>query len=184
MNQKKEIRKRVLALRDTLMQDARLRSEILMTEKILGHQWYYGANEILLFASCGSEISTAEIMADAFKKGKKVYLPRVCGENMEFYPVEEGEALEKGYHGISEPSVAGKAAFSYSEKKQDSVLMLMPGAAFDVRRNRIGYGKGFYDRYLADKEGMHTIAIGFACQMVPEIEAEENDVKPMQVICL
>lgn len=62
--------------------------------------------------------------------------------------------------------------------------MIMPGVAFDVRRNRIGYGKGFYDRYLADKEGLHTIAIGFDCQMVPEIEAGEKDIKPMQVICL
>lgn len=118
MNQKREIRQSVLALRDALTQDMRLRSEILMTEKILGHQWYYGASEILLFADFGSEISTAGIREDAFKRGKKVYLPRVCGENMEFYPVEAGEALESGYRGILEPYAAGKTAFSYTEEKK------------------------------------------------------------------
>jgi 5-formyltetrahydrofolate cyclo-ligase len=62
--------------------------------------------------------------------------------------------------------------------------MIMPGVAFDPERNRIGYGKGFYDRYLQDKPALRTIAIGYDCQMVAEIQTEETDVKPMQVICL
>ena len=60
----------------------------------------------------------------------------------------------------------------------------MPGVAFDKQRNRIGYGKGFYDRYLADKEKLQlrTIAIGFQCQLVEAALSDRNDIKPYQVI--
>ncbi len=64
--------------------------------------------------------------------------------------------------------------------------MLMPGVAFDKYRNRIGYGKGFYDKYLQDKKelSIRTIAIGHQCQMVEEIPVMDNDIKPGQIICV
>ncbi|MGN1148564.1 MAG: 5-formyltetrahydrofolate cyclo-ligase [Lachnospiraceae bacterium] len=185
METKKEIRKQALARRDALSYPQRLRSEVLVTERILGHQWYYKATELLLFISYGSEISTKEIMLDAFRCGKKVFVPKVEGEQMEFYRIMPGEQLKEGYKGIPEPDGGpDREVFIYTEEKKDSVLMLMPGAAFDPVRNRIGYGKGFYDRYLADKKSLHTIAIGFDCQMVDRIETDITDIKPMQVICL
>ena len=184
METKSEIRKRVLACRDALTPAERIRSEVLLTDRILGHQWYYGAEEVLLFVSCGSEISTGEIMADAFRQGKKVYVPKVMGENLAFYRIRSEAELQKGYKGILEPEAIEAERFVYKEEKADRVLMLMPGAAFDRVRNRIGYGKGFYDRYLSDKDSLHTIAIGFDCQMVSVIESDKNDVRPMQVICL
>lgn len=185
METKAEIRKRILALRDGLSPAERMRSQVLLTERILGHQWYYRASEILLFASCGSEIDTSEIREDALRCGKKVFFPKVMGEQMEFYRFLSGEKLEPGFKGIPEPAGdPGQERFVYSEERAENVLMLMPGVAFDVYRNRIGYGKGFYDRYLADKEHLHTIAIGFDCQMVSVIESDKTDIRPMQVICL
>lgn len=198
MGTKKEIRKRILAKRDALKPAERFRSEALMTERILGHQWYCKAEYILLFASYGSEISTDEILKDALKSDKKVYMPKVEGENMEFYRISAKEDLVAGYKGILEPDGTSEK-FVYEQCQREttydslelatardfvSVLMIMPGAAFDIKRNRIGYGKGFYDKYLADKPDLHTIAIGFDCQMVECIEADDNDIKPMQVICL
>ncbi|MGN0430729.1 MAG: 5-formyltetrahydrofolate cyclo-ligase [Lachnospiraceae bacterium] len=183
MESKKEIRKRILAKRDALTYAERFRSEILVSERILGHQWYYKAESILLFASYGSEISTEEILQDALKRGKKVYLPRVEGEDMEFYRISSKEELKEGYRGILEPDGTSER-FVYGAGESDKVLMIMPGAAFDIKRNRIGYGRGFYDRYLADKPGLYTIAIGFDCQMVDCIAEEKTDIKPMQVICL
>lgn len=185
MESKKEIRKRVLALRDSLGSMERKRSEILMTERILGHQWYYRSKELLVFISYGSEIDTTPIWEEALYQGKKVYAPCVKGENMEFYRIMGRFDLQPGYKGIPEPiDIDKRNLFVFSEEKITSALMLMPGVAFDPLRNRIGYGKGFYDRYLADKEGLHTIAVGYDCQMVPAIKAEEKDIRPMQVICL
>lgn len=185
---KREIRRQVLALRGNLSDTERERARVLLTERILGHQWFYRSDTLLGFAGCGSEIDTEEILREALRLGKKVYLPRVTDEaecRMEFLRVESVEELEAGYRGIPEPD-AGAEAYEYLAGETDRVLMLMPGVAFDVCRNRIGYGKGFYDRYLADKPDLQlkTIAVGFRCQMIEDIPCGEYDIKPYQVICV
>lgn len=181
--EKKEIRKQVLALRDSLSDDERQRGNILVTEKILGHQWYYGAEYLLLFANYRSEIDTSMILEDALQKGKKVFLPKVEDNNMVFYRIWSPEDLRKGYKGIPEPA-GDTDYYSGGETLAEKTLMIMPGAAFDVKRRRIGYGGGFYDRYLQDKPWMRTIAIGYKCQMLEEIPTEDTDIRPGQVICL
>lgn len=182
METKSKIRKEVLALRKEISENEREKSKILVSEKIIGHQWYYSSDTILLYKSYGSELDTDFIAEDAFKKGKKVYYPKVCGEVMEFYRVTSLDMLKSGYKGILEPEETEK--FCCEEQNSKRVLMVMPGVAFDVLRNRIGYGKGYYDKYLSDKPSIYTIAIGYACQMVDKIEANETDIRPMQVICL
>lgn len=182
---KKRIRRDILAARDALSIEERQKAAIMMTERICGHQWFYLADTLLCFVSYGSEIDTTGIIQEAFAKGKKVYVPKVCGENMSFFRIRSLEELAVGYKGIKEP-VGDTDIFVYQEKDADKILMLMPGVAFDGRHNRIGYGKGFYDRYLADKERLQlrTIAVGFRCQMTEYIPAEEQDIKPYQVICI
>lgn len=185
METKREIRKRIISERDKLSEEERRRSQVLLTERILGHQWFCKAKELLIFVSFGSEIDTGDIISEAHRLNKKVYIPKVVGDVMEFYRLTPNEALVEGYKGIFEPDLSKEPEkFIYSKDKADEILMIMPGVAFDVMRNRIGYGKGFYDKYLADKADMHTIAVGFAMQMVSEIVADEKDIRPMQVICL
>ncbi len=182
---KKELRKRIIAERDLLSEEERMHSQVLLTERILGHQWFYRAKELLIFISYGSEIDTGEIIAKAHCLHKKVYVPKVEGDVMEFYRIMPNEALQEGYKGILEPDLSvAHEKFIFAKEKAEEVLMIMPGVAFDMMCNRIGYGKGFYDKYLADKDGMQTIAVGYAMQMVPQIEADEKDIRPMQVICL
>lgn len=186
---KKTVRKEILSLRDSLSGNERKRGDILVTEKILGHQWYYGAEYLLLFASYGSEIDTRMILEDGLKKGKKVYLPKVVGNDMYFYRITGYEDLTEGYRGIPEPKGNTECFLNQSEEEkfQDAegkTLMIMPGVAFDNNRRRIGYGGGFYDRYLADKPWIHTIAIGYKCQMLSEIPTQETDIRPGQIICL
>lgn len=182
---KAEIRKKVLLQRNELSGEERRKASFLLTERILGHQWYYLSEVLLGFVPYGSEIDVMEILQDALQKGKKLYLPKVEGDDMEFYLVESLADLEEGYKGIMEPK-GDTPCFAYEENTADKVLMLMPGAAFDGTRNRIGYGKGYYDRYLQDKESLQlrTIAVGFQCQMVEEIPSEEFDIRPYQVICV
>lgn len=195
-SEKRELRRSILAKRDAMMEDDRARASLLLTERILGHQWFYRSEVILGFVNYGSEISTVEILEEALKGGKKVYVPKIltspdvnCNtehrqeSEMRFYKIESLTELIEGYKGILEPDGTTEE-FLYKEEFADNVLMLMPGVAFDMFRNRIGYGKGYYDRYLADKEALQfrTIAVGFKCQMVEEVPAEENDIKPYQVI--
>ena len=182
---KSTIRKQVLKIRDQLTQEERNRSAVLLTERICGHQWFYRSDILLAFVSYGSEIDTTEIIEEAIRQGKKVYAPRIEGDEMNFYRVNDLTTLEIGYKGIREPA-HDAASFHYYAEQADRVLMLMPGAVFDHSRNRLGYGKGFYDRYLADKEALQqrTIGIGFQCQLVEELPAQEWDIKPCQVICI
>lgn len=182
---KKALRRRILALREALSREERERGSLLLTERICGHQWFYLADTILGFVSFGSEIGTEGILQEALEKGKKVYLPKVTGEDMTFYRIRSLEELAAGYRGIPEPE-GNTEVYQYDPAYVDKVLMLMPGAVFDLYRSRIGYGKGFYDRYLADKEGLQlrTIGVGYRCQLVEEIPAEAWDIKPYQVICV
>lgn len=179
---KTEIRKLMLKRRDELNDYDRERASCLITERILGHQWFYRSDTLLCFVSYGSEINTHEILSEAVRLGKKVYVPRICGEEMRFYRFESLDKLIPGYRGIPEPSTG--ELYCYNEKDAEHTLLLMPGVAFDDYRNRLGYGKGFYDRFLRDKEGLwvRSIAIGFRCQKADPLPAEEYDIKPYQVI--
>lgn len=185
---KQEIRKRILKMRDALSFGERQRGAVLLTERILGHQWFYGSDSLLAFVSHGSEIDTSQMIKEALGAGKKVYVPKVCGGQepaMEFYQITSLEELTEGYRQIREPE-GTTTCYRYSHETAGRHLLLMPGVAFDRYRNRIGYGKGFYDRYLSGKEGlqMRSIGVGFRCQLVEEIPAQKTDIRPYQVICV
>lgn len=186
--EKKELRREILKRREALSVQERERASTLLAERIIGHQWFYRAEVLLGFVNYGSEISTVEILSEALKHGKKVYVPRVEGEDLIFYRIFSMEDLVPGYKGIPEPA-GDTERYQYRVKEQallEKTLLLMPGVAFDPMRNRMGYGKGFYDRFLADKEELqiYSIAVGYQCQMVEQVPASEHDIKPYQVICV
>ena len=185
INTKTALRKQVLRIREGLLPEERNRSAILLTERICGHQWFYRSDILLAFVSYGSEIDTTEIIEEAIRRGKKVYVPKIEGDEMHFYRVTDLTTLQIGYKGIQEPAHDAEP-FYYCAEQADRVLMLMPGAVFDYSRNRLGYGKGFYDRYLADKEELQqrTIGIGFQCQLVEKLPTQEWDIRPCQIICV
>ena len=138
---------------------------------------------VTYFCNYGSEISTLEIIDEALRKEKKVFVPRIEGDEMLFYKITSRDQLVQGYKGIPEPDGTTEC-FDYEKYKERRMLLLMPGVAFDIYGNRMGYGKGFYDRFLRDKEMLQTfsIGIGYKCQRVDYIPVEEHDLKPYQVI--
>jgi 5-formyltetrahydrofolate cyclo-ligase len=196
---KSQIRRDILALRDGMPREERERASLALADRIIGHQWFYKADKILCFVSFGSEIETREIMEEAFRLGKKVYVPRVEPQEtlegikgalsadleiLNFYRITSREELEPGYRKILEPSGnTEKYEFDPSEK---DILLLMPGVAFDSAGRRLGYGKGFYDRFLYGKEELRlrSIAIGFTCQITENIPEDAKDIKPYQIITI
>ena len=182
---KKTLRKEIMSRRAAMTEAEREKAAFMLTERILGHQWYYLSENILGFVPYGSEIDIREILQDALQKGKKLYLPKVEGDDMFFYRVDSLADLVEGYKGILEPK-GDTESFPYADEIAGKTLMLMPGVAFDMLRNRIGYGRGYYDRYLQGKEALQlrSIAVGFQCQLLEEIPTEELDIKPYQVICV
>ena len=181
MKSKKVIRKEVLLLRDKLDEKERYVSSRLLTKIVLNHQWYQNATDFLVYMSYGSEVITDNLIWKALKDGKNVYLPKIMEDkmHMKFFQFFPDEDLTPGYKGILEPK-EGKE-FLYTDTNKNQCFMLMPGVAFDDGLGRIGYGKGFYDRYLSDKTDMRRIAIAFSCQKVEHIEMDPYDIGPMEV---
>lgn len=182
--EKKRIRKEVLALRDALTLQQQRRASCLITERLLGHQWFYRSESLLCYADYGSELSTRELLEEALRLGKKVYVPRVLEERrMDFFRIDSLEELRPGFHGIPEPPGDG-GVYGGEPQERETALMLMPGVAYDPYGSRLGYGGGYYDRYLAAHPRFQTrsIAIGHSCQLVERLPVEETDCKPYQVI--
>ena len=187
--EKKKIRQNILHIRDALGREERRRASLMLTERILSHQWFYLSEYFLCYACFGSEIDTKDILREALKAKKKVYLPKVLQDGrtptMGFYRIETPDELTEGYHGIPEPAGISEE-YPYSPGIANATLMLVPGVAFDRFRSRLGYGKGFYDRFLSDKEELRlrTIGVGYACQLVETLPASPTDIKLCQVICV
>ncbi len=187
---KSVIRRDVLSIRSQLDPDTKKMAAIRLADRIIGHQWFYRSDTVLAFASYGSEIDTTEILKEALRVGKKLYLPKVEGEEMVFYRIRSLSDLSPGYKGIPEPFDKEKSVltcpeqFVYDPEEIDHTLMIMPGVAFDPYKNRLGYGKGYYDRFLSDKEllQLRSIAVGYRCQAVEELPVGEHDIRPYQVI--
>ena len=113
---------------------------------------------------------TRYIIEQAWKDGKEVAVPKVFGKDMVFYRLTDFSQLESGYFGIPEPKEDGETV-SWEE-----AMMVMPGVAFDINCNRVGYGGGFYDVWLK-RHGSHVTACGLAYdfQLRNEIPFERHD---------
>lgn len=173
MRTKNCIRKQAAGVRDSLAPDliARWSSTICRSAAALSD--FKEIETLLTYVSFGSEVRTAELIEIAWKAGKKVYSPRVAeGGRMDFFLIRDWQDLKKGYRGIKEPY---KPSECYAGGR---AFMVLPGLAFDESRNRIGYGKGYYDRYLEGREEIVTAAVCFECQLLENIPAAAHDCRP------
>ena len=134
---------------------------------------YKNAKVIYPYLAYNQEIITNSLVEQAWRDGKAVAVPK-CYEDsrMEFHRINSFDEVEPGYCDIPEP-VGGEIS------DDEDVLILMPGIAFDHHFNRIGYGGGFYDRYLDRKQHCRFIKVAFAYefQILEHIETEEHDHK-------
>lgn len=185
---KKELRNEILTLRDALSVDERVQKSMQIAKQVIEQKAFQEADKILLFASYKSEIETAQIFDVAHALNKDVYYPKVVDKKMEFYQVQNKEDLIEGYRGIREPEISVDRQFIAAPLEK--ILVVMPGAVFDEDGNRIGYGGGYYDKYLQQlecimaKENVCKIAVAFECQMVEtdKIPREAHDRKPDYII--
>lgn len=178
METKKEIRKRSLEKRKALSPDIRRKYSRVITERVLCHPFFQCADTILIYASFREEVDTTELIYAALAQGKKVAVPRVLSDNrMEFYEILSMNELKPGYQGIPEPEDdASRLIRVTDEQAGKHVLMFLPGAAFDRKGSRIGYGKGFYDTYLDRYPHFFKIGLAFSDQCVAEILTEAHDI--------
>lgn len=129
---------------------------------------YRKAQTIACYHSVGSEVKTHEIMQEILSHGKTLALPRVEGDNLVFCNVKKFEDLEKGEFGIMEPK-------QYCQPVNEFDVIIVPSVAMSRTGQRLGYGMGFYDRFLKDKKAT-TIALAYSQSIVKVIPREKLDV--------
>ncbi|HWO96036.1 MAG TPA: 5-formyltetrahydrofolate cyclo-ligase [Bacillus sp. (in: firmicutes)] len=141
--------------------------------------WWREANVIALTVSRGREVSTIPIIERAWASGKKVVIPKCNSQDytMEFYCITSFSQLETVYFGLKEPIV--EQTIHYKPEEID--LMIVPGVVFSGSGYRIGYGGGYYDRYLAHFQGA-KISLAFTVQLQKEIPVESHDIPVEAVI--
>jgi 5-formyltetrahydrofolate cyclo-ligase len=129
---------------------------------------------VALYAPAHNEIDTTEILAVAFAVGKRVLYPAVCDDRMVFRQVQGVECLSAGCFGILEPCPTGN-----DHQADEPDLIVVPGVAFDLSGHRIGYGKGFYDRFLHHPaRTAHLVGLCHGFQLIEgAIPAEVHDIR-------
>ncbi len=130
----------------------------------------------MFFASFRSEVDTVPMIRQALQSGKRILLPKVKGNALELFEITDLDAdMASGAWGIPEPRT-GKPGHL-----EDVDLMVVPGAAFDERGNRIGYGAGYYDKLLPAFKGM-TVALAFEEQIVLNVPVDAHDVPVRKIV--
>jgi 5-formyltetrahydrofolate cyclo-ligase len=167
---KAELRARMRRLRASVDPEERARLGGRIEERLVAMPDFVTAGSVLLFYSFGSEVATAGLVERARALGKRVLLPYLAGRALEAAEIDAGEELVPTTYGPKEP---GRRR-AIDPKEVD--LVVTPGLAFDRRGYRLGYGGGFYDRYLARLRSDATrMAVGFSFQVVDEVPADPAD---------
>ena len=174
---KKEIRAEVKKNRREAAPEQIRENSNAICEKFLNLPEYKYANVVFAYMDCKNEVETKMVIEQCWKDGKIVAVPKVFGEIMKYYVITSYDDLEEGYFGIPEPK--------YQQLQEiicEDGLMILPGVAFDAYRHRVGYGGGFYDRYLEAHPDMKKIAFAFEFQVYEKVPFEVFDRQPEKII--
>ena len=167
---KKELR-RTIREKKRAMTEAEIESRSAKLAQLLyASDAYRNAKTIYGYLPYNQEVRTVPMLEQALRDGKRVAVPKVFGDEMKFLYLEDLTQVAKGYAGIPEPIADGP------EAQDDTALVLMPGLAFDPQGHRIGYGGGFYDKFLSAEPNHPTLALCYDFQLLPELENEEHDI--------
>lgn len=172
------LRERYKEVRKNMPLDEKDMMDEQIFTKLVSLDEYQKSRTILVYVSKGLEVSTHKIIEDAWSKNKRVAVPRcdVGPVRMDFYYIDSKNDLEEGYFGIYEPV----------ESKSDMVkgftegLCIVPGLAFDEKGYRLGFGKGYYDRFLSWFKGF-TVGICYSNCVTSGLPVEEHD-KPVDIL--
>ena len=176
-DEKNLIRKQMKQLRADMTRTERFEKSMQIFEKLITVPEFKRADRIYTYVSMDNEIDTIMLIDYSLSIEKRVFVPRVSGKDMEFYEISDISELSPGYMGLYEPDINGKEP-DYSR----TGFMCMPGLAFDRSYNRIGYGGGFYDRYLSVENKLYKAALAYEAQLLESIPAQDGDVRPDMIV--
>lgn len=172
---KKEIRKFIIEKRETIDYGTRIEWDSNIFNKLINSEFYKNARVIFAFVSFKSEVDTHQIINRAIMDKKIICVPKIKSRDkeIEIYKINSLSDLSKGYYGILEPSDNCPTIDS-----NNIDLILMPGSAFDRKGGRVGYGMGYYDRFLVKMDrDVDKIALAYDFQVLDKVPMEERDIR-------
>ena len=172
---KTELRKEIFAMRSQLSAAEAERLSGRIADRLRGLPEYQAAERIFFYIDFGKEVQTRGLIRRALLEGKSVAVPRIEGKQMRFYPFTDFSSLKKSAFGIDEPA-GGEPVW------WEDAFVVMPGVAFDKKGHRLGYGGGFYDRYLEAFPVRFKAALAFSFQVRDEIPSDRYDIGPDLVV--
>ena len=172
---KAELRKKILQEMKSLSQEQKQAMDRVLTEGFLQHPFYQEAKTIATYLSFPHEFQTQELIKRMLKDGKKVLIPKTYPKGRMEFVVYDPKQLAKTSFGLLEP----QGDLEVVEPSQID-LIHVPGLAFTTEGYRIGYGGGYYDRYLEHFAG-HTMSTIYPCQ-VQEFNLENHDIPVQEVL--
>lgn len=171
--EKNSARKISLENRNALTEEERMIKSAMILKNLYMLDAFLRSYKVGMYASIGSEVITYPITGRAQILDKGVAFPLVTdakASDMEFRYVLSVSDLKAGYMSIPEPLLAKTVM-----EKPD--ILIMPLTAFDNELNRVGYGKGFYDRYLSKHPSVIKVGLAYECQKTEHIDTDANDIK-------
>lgn len=179
---RKEVKEAVKAF--CLDQGKKAQAEELICKKVLSSDTYKGASLILAYSALNDEVDISALISRAFIDDKKIALPVVQGDTMNFYLVDSESTLKEGAFGIKEP-LENEEKLITRKNIGINTIVLVPGRAFTKDGKRLGRGKGFYDKWFSsmgkEVKNLSKWGICFPCQLVENLPADEKDV-PMDLV--
>ena len=168
---KKEMRAQIRAQKRAMTESQIVSASARLGEQFRACELYRNAKTIYGYLPYNQEVRTVPMLEQAIRDGKAVAVPKCYGEEMRFLYINDFvNEVAPGYANIPEPIADEPVA------QDETALVLMPGLAFDPQGHRIGYGGGFYDRFLSAEPDHPTLALCYGFQMVEHLETEEFDI--------
>lgn len=172
--EKKLLRKEILDKRGKLSKNEHYINSKKIIEKIFNSSFYKSADTIMCFISFGDEVNTHEFIKKSIDESKKILVPITIPETRELKlsHLKDFNELEIGHYNILTP----KKEFTRYTSPEEIDLIIVPGVVFDTEGYRIGYGGGYYDRFLSDLMNKPKISIAFDLQIVERVPREDFDI--------
>ena len=172
---KKSLRREIREKKRAMTEEEIVTRSERLGELFVSTEAYQNAKSIYGYLPYNQEVRTVPMLQKAIADGKRVAVPKVYGDRMEFLWLDDLAKVEKSEMGIPEPIADDPIA------DDPTALVLMPGVAFTQQGDRMGYGGGYYDRFLAAEPNHPTVALCYAFQMVESLPTEEFDI-PVDVV--
>ena len=175
MTTKKALRAQIRQRKQAMTPQEIAEKSNALCRMVLEHPAYREASAIYGYLPFNQEVNLLPLLQQALADGKQVALPKCCGREMRFIWISDLSQVRPSAFGAPEPIDDAPIA------RDETALVIVPGLAFDRRGCRIGYGGGYYDRFLTQEPNHPTISVCYDFQVLPHLDAEPHDI-PVQTL--